>query len=534
MQVYTERSERCEAAEKEADLQKEKAEGLARELSRAKADLDVAMAEERARQAAEKDGKERADMLAMDKTFLQRELDQLREAHSRLEEKAERQALKTKEAKRERDHLQQQLSSQTGLAQAHAEERLTGELNALRQRAEEEIREVKRATLEMHGRQLEAAVQARDESKEECEKLRRRCDQLQLERDHAMKEHMQLASSMDEGVGEIRGRLRVREFEVERLTASLEDAQSMTRQTRLENDMYRDKIELLKAEIGRLNTEGSTQISELEAALETTRSKLSAYQSIEMHLNAAVEGIPDFDEAMGEEGGGKAKLLSITAGLPTDPQRRLVQIMSLASKVVEQQKQLTQARARVEELEATCARMAKELKEAHGMLDGAQQPSRMYVDKIRERDAELKAADREVERQRGAAKEMARERDELKRQVAQLRGDLQRALDQRHASEGVHAAIAELQQRQRVGQMRLQDVTNVLGRLNAGGADFQEVLPPRPMALGVRGGVGGGGAGGGVVPGGGVRALGGGGGGGGGGQPPALWFTKLKARVGGH
>lgn len=48
-------------------------------------------------------------------------------------------------------------------------------------------------------------------------------------------------------------------------------------------------MELLKAEIGRLNAEGSAQMVELEAALETARSKLSAYQSIEVHLNAAVE-----------------------------------------------------------------------------------------------------------------------------------------------------------------------------------------------------------------------------------------------------
>lgn len=58
--MYTERSERCEGAEKEAEAQRERAEGLARELSRAKSELDVAMAEERARQAAEKDGKVRA------------------------------------------------------------------------------------------------------------------------------------------------------------------------------------------------------------------------------------------------------------------------------------------------------------------------------------------------------------------------------------------------------------------------------------------------------------------------------------------
>lgn len=89
-------------------------------------------------------------------------------------------------------------------------------------------------------------------------------------------------------------------------------------------------------------------------ACENAQAKLAAYQSIELHLNKAVEGIDLFSEATGEDA--ERQILSLGAGLPTDPQRRLVQIMSLASKVVEQQKKLQQLTRRSEILILFCGR----------------------------------------------------------------------------------------------------------------------------------------------------------------------------------
>lgn len=100
LQIFSERSARCEQAEASALSAHEDAEAKTRELASARAELDVLKAEERARQGAERDGKERAELLAMDKTFLQRELDALREAHARIEDKCQRQGIKVKEAKR--------------------------------------------------------------------------------------------------------------------------------------------------------------------------------------------------------------------------------------------------------------------------------------------------------------------------------------------------------------------------------------------------------------------------------------------------
>jgi hypothetical protein len=352
LKVYEERSTRCEQAESKLTAASEHIAGLQKELEAAREDLRTVKLEKTASSLQAEERLQQVELLQMDKQFLSKEVEGLREANARLEERAEKQSAKAKEAKRAKEHMQTQMANQQALASVHVEDRLQTELAALRQRAEEEIREVKRTTQELYARQLDAAQQAKDEAQAELQRLRARADQLQMERDQAMREHMQLTASVDETLGEVRGQLRMKEFEFERLAVSHEDAQNLLRQLRLENDMYRGKLDVLKAEFYKLQTDTTARITELEHGNEQARAKLSAYHSIETHLNVAVEGIDAFSEASGEDA--QRQIISLGSGLPTDPQRRLVQVMSLASKVVEQQKKIQQLNKRCAVCGALC------------------------------------------------------------------------------------------------------------------------------------------------------------------------------------
>ena len=77
-------------------------EALERELSKARSQLDLAQGELSLLQGRDKEDRSQAEMLAADKAFLTRELDQLRAENLRLEERAEKQSAKAKEAKRAR------------------------------------------------------------------------------------------------------------------------------------------------------------------------------------------------------------------------------------------------------------------------------------------------------------------------------------------------------------------------------------------------------------------------------------------------
>lgn len=530
--LHEARSRRCEGAEEQCNVaQTERLAALAQrdearlELERARTEKDQALkrAEEREREA---------EMMRLDKEFLARQHADLTAKCQRAEDKLEKKALKLNEAQRAKEQLEAQLMQSQALSAATHEDRVQAELSALRQRADQEMADIKRSTAELYQRQNQMLSDAKEEAVAEAERLRNRLSEVEKARDIAVREHMELATSMEAQIGEARSVAKIKTMELERLHVAYEDVQTLNRQLRLETDMYRDKVDVVRTELCSLQSSTDKRIAQLEAQVLHSGQRLQTFESIESNLSLAIADVGDFGPAGNLEI--ENHVMALGTGAPTDPTRRMAQTMALARKVIAQQKELESLRKSLEEHQTEVTRLQRALADANKLLDNTAQPHELLVSAIRARDEDLRSTRAEVERLKTVLAAVQGERNKLRDQCAELKKNIEQVVEKRNTTETLQTAVTHLQAQEQINLMKLNQARLKQGATSAvSAADYLNWT-----ALGGAGGAGGVSFGNQTVPLGGVLSLSGGGLGGSGPQqiaqqpqPQALWFQKLKAKA---
>jgi len=524
-----EAEEQCNVAKAERLAALGDRDQLRAAFARAQEDKEAAL-----QRAAERERE--AEMMRMDKEFLARQSADLAAKCERAEEKVERKALKLKDAQRAKEQMEAQLLQVQALGAATHEDRVQAELAALRQRADQEIADIKKSTAELYQRQNQMLVDSKEEAVAELERLRTRLYEVEKGRDIAMREHAELTSSVESKISEARTVAKVKTMELERLHVSYDDAQMLNRQLRLEADMHKEKLDVIRTELAALQASSATRIAELEANLANASSRLNTFESIESNLSLAISDVGGFGPAGNLEI--EKHVMALGSGAPTDPTQRMAQTMALARKVISQQKEIEALKKSLEEHDAEIQRLQRALADANKLLDSTSQPHELLVSAVRGRDEELRSARAEIERLKTVLAAVQGERNKLREQCAQLKADIEQVVEKRNTTETLQSAVTQLQAQQQINIMRLNQA-----RLKQGGSStfasrggtlhFAELqhLATGPVDVssgtvtldgtnpsGVFSSSDAGGGGGGKQVG--VRA-----------QPQALWYQKLKARA---
>lgn len=451
--IHEERSKRCEqadAAAAQAQAERVVESAKVQTLEEAVQRLEEANAELKSQVDS---SAQVLAVLELDKQYLQKENAELTVRCERAEDKVEKKAFKVKEAVRAREQAEQQLMQQQALASATSEDRMQAELASLRHRSEAEIAAIKQSTAELYERQNLMLLQQRDEAVAAQERLEARLESATRERESAVREHSQLAGSVEAQIGEVRGQLRVKGMELQRLQVAYEDAQALNRQLRLESEMFREKLEVLRAEYHALQNATGSKIVALEASLKHAEANSLTLDAVENNLNMAVDSMDAASQAVQAET--EAQLLQLGASLPSDNHRRLAQTMFLARKVVTQQREVTDLKQTVQAQEETIANLTADLNDKNKLLDSASQPHELLVSAIRGRDEELSQTRQALHRVKAVLAVTQRDRDELREHCGRLKRDIEAVAAKRGAADGLQQALAELQTQQKASELRL-------------------------------------------------------------------------------
>ena len=535
--LHESRSRRCEGAEEQCNVARtERLAALAQrdearlELERTRTEKDHALqrAEEREREA---------EMMRLDKEFLARQHADLTAKCQRAEDKLEKKALKLNDAQRVKEQLEAQIIQIQALSAASHEDRVQAELSALRQRADQEMADIRRSTAELYQRQNQMLSDAKEEAQAEVDRLRNRLSEVEKARDIAVREHMELATSMEAQIGEARSVAKIKTMELDRLHVAYEDAQTLNRQLRLETDMYRDKVDVVRTELCSLQSSSDKRIAELEAQVHHSGHRLQTFESIESNLSLAIADVGDFGPAGNLEI--ENHIMALGTGAPTDPTRRMAQTMALARKVIAQQKELESLKRSLEEHQAEVLRLQRALADANKLLDNTAQPHELLVSAVRSRDEDLRSNRAEIERLKTVLAAVQGERNKLRDQCAELKKNIEQVVEKRNTTETLQTAVAHLQAQEQINLMKLNQARLRRGATSAASAtDYWNLTAlagaegAGTLSLGSQL----------VPPGTGWLGLSGGGLAGSGSQqiaqqiaqqpqPQALWFQKLKAKA---
>ena len=446
--LHEERSRRCDEAEAREKRTAQELNTAANRVGELEAVITTLQNEMKNVMEDSQEKTRVSSILQLDKEYLQKENADLLSRCQKAEEKLEKKTFKVKELQRSKEQLELQMREQQILTVTSNEERIQSQIAALQERAQQEIGEIKKNTAEFYERQNQALLDAKEEALSELERLRKRLFDVEKAKELAVREHLELVSTFESRVGEARSQAKIKAAELERAHIAQEDAQALIRQLRLEAEMYREKVELLRTELSSLQTSSATRITELEAQVTNNDAKLKLFESIESDLATMTEDMegtlsyPDY--VLRSDSRALGKISSY------DHSRRIAQAMSLARKVMEQQKEIAGLKQTIEEQESHIARISAELSQTSSLLSKSPQPQDVLIQAICARDEDLKVLRADMKRIKSVHNLLKEERDALSSQCEQLKSDLNKLSRVKKASEDVQAAIGQLQFQQEV------------------------------------------------------------------------------------
>ena len=95
----------------------------------------------------------------------------------------------------------------------------------------------------------------------------------------------------DEEIGHLRISTRARDDEVNRVTHLYEDNLILVKETKMENESLRQKIDVLKTEYYKIEATAREGTADIKAQLAVARERLGNYEMIEKELDSAIMNI---------------------------------------------------------------------------------------------------------------------------------------------------------------------------------------------------------------------------------------------------
>jgi chromosome segregation ATPase len=228
------------------------------------------------------------ELLKMDKSYLERENDTLKQRVSRSEESSDTANRAVEGLKEEKQQLYDRLLSIQSDHAAGMNHKVEEELTRLRQQSDLDLLAAQRNAKEMYERENVSLKEARDSARNDAERQSANLKHAQEVATQLEVDYRSLQATADMQITDIRARLKMKSFEHERLAIQMEEIKSDLTQIKLENAKWSKKFEVLKEEYYTLKGDSANRITELSSRLTTTSQSLEHYELIESELDAAV------------------------------------------------------------------------------------------------------------------------------------------------------------------------------------------------------------------------------------------------------
>ncbi|GBG29221.1 Hypothetical Protein FCC1311_054432 [Hondaea fermentalgiana] len=410
------------------------------------------------------------ELVKQDKNYLAREADARKLEAARLTSELGREQDRVQSLQVRLDEAREHLHEGLQQARSEYEERLSREVDAMRNEHNKQIAQLKEVQLETAEREARAMRAAREEAIVDAGHLRAQLSDAQTALDEARVELATKDASNEAALARARGELNRRVFEIETLSATVDAKMAALRKLEIENEMLRSKFDILRDDFAALESSTAKTIVERTARIATLEEKVHAYEALELELDAAVveqaklraEAVEEPREETAAPAAGDAKLAfdaqsentkgmvanasaaasRFSAQLPIAAQRRVQQSVLLAEKLVRTERELEASKRHARELEAALRSTQAEAHAAADVAASATQPQAYLLEKLKDRDNALERAHREARELQTSLQALRAELAKVEATRDGLHADLQRVLSDRRILE---RAIPRLQ-----------------------------------------------------------------------------------------
>ncbi|GMH77441.1 hypothetical protein TrST_g9199 [Triparma strigata] len=423
---YDETLTRAKTAEKKYDDLRKLAEDQASALNNA-ADNEKKVVQKSL------DADHQLQLLQMDKSFLQKELELTAQRAERSEKDNLRNEDLLREAMVKRDELLMQLSEERHEGKSLYEQKLEKEINKLREDSAREMSEIRDSNNAVWERENKMLKDNKLDADKQCERAHSDLIELRNAHEALILRHAKINSEQDKEVAEVRNELKMKDFEVAKLSASYEEIKRINTESNLQIDLLRKQLVVHQTEFASLRQEAKSDKEVMLEKLEVKDEQLEVYLQAEIQFEAQID-----------EGTNPGEIAALSA-----PKKRVEHAVQLARRVIEVEKARVALFEENERLKGEIDDLRAELETSKKQVEQVHQPTKYVLDGYAEKEAEL----REL---KASNVSLLKELEDLKEEVKMILG-------------------------------RREGLSTAIGMIAELGVGAPPVMPPRPP-VGVGGG----------------------------------------------
>jgi chromosome segregation ATPase len=391
---YDELFNRAKAAEEKYEELRKMAENQAMALNNA-ADTEKKVVQKSL------DDERQLQLLTMDKSFLQKELELICQKAERSERDNMRNQELLRDAVVKRDELVMQLAEARHEGKNVYEEKLEKELNRIRENSSKELEDIRHNSNEVWERENRMLKDAKLDAMKDAERLHRDLMELRNTYDGLVLSHASERSELEGHVMEMRGEVKMKNFELAKMSTGYEEAKLKVKESELQIEHLRQQLIVHQTEFIKLRQESASDVEILEGKLRAKDEQLEIYLQAEIQFEATIEE--------GQDPGAVAALSA--------PRRRVLHAVTLARRCVEIEKTRVELSEKVEALTAEKGELLSKCTSLEQQIEQVQQPTKYMLDGFIEKEKRIN--------------ELATANEDLELEVTTLREELDKVISRR-------------------------------------------------------------------------------------------------------
>lgn len=239
---------------------------------------------------------------------------------------------------------------------------------------------------EIYERQLSFIKEAKEALELKNEQLETTVKERQKAYDELLMENRALQRKVYQEFGELKIKLNLKEEELIRTQNLYEETLTNLKSLRTENDMLKDKINILKGEYYKLEGSLKEESAGVRAQLAVSKEQLANYEAIEREIDEAIVGLAS--KSSGFDSNTENIFLQTLQSSPTASKRRIQQALALAQRLNIKQNEVKELLKENVECKNRIETLENELRIAKSLLEKGNQPYQHLIRNIEEKEKE--------------------------------------------------------------------------------------------------------------------------------------------------
>ena len=265
--------------------------------------------------------------------------------------------------------------------------------------------------------------------------------------------------------------LNIKTEELNSKTAIYEEQTSSLSFYKNENDSLKEKNDLLKSELIKLDAENKTKLAQYMIELRNVKEKLKLYEDAENNLDNLINLAPGENE--------DNELVEIIKDTPSMNKRRISQNLNLATKVKMLSDENEKLRLVNDQMNNDLQQMSDQCKIYKGIIDNVKQPNSYLISNLKDKETEIYRLKQEIldkEQENNRLKEECKTHIET---INKIQNDMQKIMDNRKKIDDLQYMLTNFIKKEKAGKNNNNDIDNMNNYVN----DFNNKLSGSNFSL---------------------------------------------------